>query len=44
MRMRALLFLMGLLALTLSGCSGDQVSPITPAVDNATFLFFFTEG
>ena len=44
MRMRVFLFLAGLLALVLSSCSGDETSPIAPAGNKPTFLFFFTDG
>lgn len=44
MRVRWLVLFAGLLGLALSGCSGEQTSPITPAQDKLTFVFFFTEG
>jgi hypothetical protein len=37
-----ILFLAGLV---LSGCSsGESSSPVVPAADRPTFLFFFTDG
>jgi uncharacterized protein YcfL len=33
-----------LISLLLSACGSSQASPITPAPESLTFLFFYTEG
>ncbi len=38
------LALLSLLPLVLSACSEQGNSPVVPASDKLTFLFFFTEG
>lgn len=44
MRTRIILLVTGLMALFLTGCIGQELSPITPLEDKLTFLFFYTDG
>ena len=43
--MKVTLFASVGLAILLAGCGADQAqSPITPAADTPTFLYFYTDG
>ena len=44
MRFRFLFFMFGILAFMLGACGNQEEATFTPADDQLTFLFFYTDG